>query len=89
MPKSNFTALKSAGTFAKNACANEIMRLCVVFRFIENIMYNNRFSFYTKGMGKKRKEVKVKDMLKSPFDPNGSYTGISQEGTPTQDVDDL
>lgn len=40
-------------------------------------------------MKKKQKEVKVKDMLESPFDPNGSYTGIAQDGIPTQDVDDL
>ena len=32
-----------------------------------------------------------KDKFRSPFDPNGSYTGTPNENgeSPTQDVDDL
>lgn len=38
----------------------------------------------------KEKTTKSKETLRSPFDPNGSYTGTPENGeTPVQDADDL
>ena len=38
----------------------------------------------------KEKTTKSKETLRSPFDPNGSYTGAPENGDkPVQDADDL
>lgn len=38
----------------------------------------------------KEKNTKSKETLRSPFDPNGSYTGAPENGDkPVQDADDL